>query len=131
AVGLVGDTVSLAEAGAAARTAVLNALAAVATAAAEGEVLVDEDWPEGRPEISDADVLAVLDRVHVIKMTGYVASAPGFTQQHLVLNPASELLHELLGYAGVHARSAVGVAALPLGAPVEIELFVSVDTEDD
>ncbi|MGH3898283.1 MAG: RidA family protein [Pseudonocardiaceae bacterium] len=85
-----------------ARTCALNALAAV-------------------------DGLVGLDAVvRVVKMVGFVASAPGFTAQPAVLNGASELLGEVFGAAGAHARSAVGVAELPLGAPVEIELVVEV-----
>jgi enamine deaminase RidA (YjgF/YER057c/UK114 family) len=56
----------------------------------------------------------------------YVASASGFTDQPLVANGASGLLGEIFGEAGRHARSAVGVAALPLDAPVEVELVVAV-----
>ncbi|MGH3918770.1 MAG: RidA family protein [Pseudonocardiaceae bacterium] len=85
-----------------ARTCVLNALAAV-------------------------DGLVGLDAVvRVVKVVGFVASAPGFTAQPAVLNGASELLGEVFGTAGAHARSAVGVAELPLGAPVEVELVVEV-----
>jgi enamine deaminase RidA (YjgF/YER057c/UK114 family) len=85
-----------------ARTCVLNALAAV-------------------------DGLVGLDTVaRVVKVVGFVASAPGFTAQPAVLNGASELLSEVFGAAGTHARSAVGVAELPLGAPVEVELIVEV-----
>ncbi|NMD55692.1 MULTISPECIES: RidA family protein [Tsukamurella] len=62
----------------------------------------------------------------VVKVTGYVASAPGFSNQAQVLNGASLLLGEVFGEAGVHVRSAVGVAELPLGAPVEVELTVQV-----
>ncbi|AZM47016.1 LysR family transcriptional regulator [Streptomyces sp. WAC 06738] len=63
-----------------------------------------------------------LDRVvRVVKVVGFVASAPDFTAQPGVVNGASELLGQVLGEAGVHARSAVGVAVLPLDAPVEIE----------
>lgn len=66
-----------------------------------------------------------LDRVEqVVKVVGFVASAPDFTGQPGVINGASELLGEVFGDAGVHARSAVGVAALPLGAPVEVEVTV-------
>ena len=68
-----------------------------------------------------ADAVAGLDRVRVVKVTVFVASAPDFTEQHLVANGASELLGEVLGDAGVHARSAVGVAVLPMDAPVEVE----------
>ncbi|MBA0053511.1 RidA family protein [Streptomyces sp. AJS327] len=66
-----------------------------------------------------------LDRVErVVKVTGFVASAPDFTGQPGVINGASELLAEVLGERGVHARSAVGVAVLPLDAPVEVEIQV-------
>lgn len=99
--GLVGDTVSLEQAAGAARISALNALAAI------------------------ADVLGDLDRVQqVVKVTGFVASAAGFTAQPAVINGASDLLGEVFGEAGRHARSAVGVAQLPLGAPVEVELVV-------
>jgi enamine deaminase RidA (YjgF/YER057c/UK114 family) len=64
--------------------------------------------------------------VRVVKVTGFVASAPGFTGQPGVVNGASDLLVEVLGEAGRHARSAVGVAELPLGSPVEVELVVEV-----
>jgi enamine deaminase RidA (YjgF/YER057c/UK114 family) len=104
--GLVGegpDDVAPALAKDLARTAALNALAAV------------------------ADVVGDLDAVvRVVKVVGFVASAPGFTGQPQVVNGASELLGDVLGSAGIHARSAVGVAALPLGSPVEIELVVEV-----
>ncbi|MDP8961310.1 MAG: RidA family protein [Actinomycetota bacterium] len=62
-----------------------------------------------------------LARVRVAKVTVFVASAPGFTEQHLVANGASELLGAVLGEAGAHARSAVGVPSLPLDSPVEVE----------
>jgi enamine deaminase RidA (YjgF/YER057c/UK114 family) len=85
-----------------ARTCVLNALAAV-------------------------DSVVGLDAVvRVVKLVGFVASAPGFTAQPAVVNGASELLGEVFGAAGTHARSAVGAAELPLGAPVEVELVVEV-----
>jgi enamine deaminase RidA (YjgF/YER057c/UK114 family) len=64
--------------------------------------------------------------VRVVKVVGFVASAEGFTGQPGVVNGASQLLGEVFGEAGVHARSAVGVAELPLGAPVEVELVVEV-----
>ena len=64
--------------------------------------------------------------VRVVKVTGFVASAPGFTGQPAVVNGASELLGQVFGEAGRHARSAVGVAELPLGAPVEVEVVVEV-----
>ena len=66
-----------------------------------------------------------LDRVEqVVKVVGFVSSAPDFTGQPGVVNGASELLGEVFGAAGEHARSAVGVAALPLGTPVEVEVTV-------
>jgi enamine deaminase RidA (YjgF/YER057c/UK114 family) len=64
--------------------------------------------------------------VQVVKVVGFVASAPGFTGQPGVINGASELFGEVFGDAGRHARSAVGVAELPLDAPVEVELIVQV-----
>lgn len=85
-----------------ARTAALNALAAVKS------------------------VLGSLDRVtRVVKVTGFVASAPEFTGQPGVINGASEVLGEIFGDAGIHSRSAVGVAVLPLDSPVEVEIIVS------
>jgi len=67
-----------------------------------------------------------LDRiVRVVKVVGFVASAPDFTGQPAVINGASELLQAVLGEVGQHARSAVGVAALPMDAPVEVEMVVS------
>lgn len=67
-----------------------------------------------------------LSRVRrVAKLTVFVASAPSFTDQHLVANGASELIGGVLGDAGRHARSAVGVAALPMNAPVEVEAVVA------
>ena len=73
------------------------------------------------------DALVGLDSVtRVVKVVGFVASAPGFTGQPAVVNGASDLLGEVFGEAGAHARSAVGVAELPLGAPVEVELVVEV-----
>lgn len=64
--------------------------------------------------------------VRVVKVVGFVASAPGFTGQPAVINGASELLGEVFGPAGAHARSAVGVSELPLNAPVEVELIVEI-----
>lgn len=93
-----------------ARTAGLNAVAAVAglLAAETGE-----------------EPAAALERVvRVVKVVGFVASDVAFTGQPAVVNGASNLLKELFGEAGVHARSAVGVAALPLGSPVEVEIVV-------
>lgn len=71
-------------------------------------------------------VLGSLDRVtRIIKVTGYVASAPEFSGQPAVMNGASELLGEIFGELGRHARTSIGVAVLPLDAPVEVELLVS------
>jgi enamine deaminase RidA (YjgF/YER057c/UK114 family) len=72
--------------------------------------------------------LVGLDRVvRVVKVVGFVASAPGFTGQPGVINGASELFGDVFGEAGRHARSAVGVAELPLGAPVEVEVVVEIE----
>ena len=72
-------------------------------------------------------VIGDLDKVtRVIKVVGFVASDPAFTGQPGVINGASELLGKAFGQAGVHARSAVGVAVLPLDAPVEVEITVSI-----
>ncbi|WKK70819.1 RidA family protein [Rathayibacter oskolensis] len=102
ATGKVGGGVSPEVAKDLARVCALNALAAV------------------------ADVIGSLDRVtQIVKLTGFVASAPGFNGQPGVINGASEVLGEIFGDAGKHARSAVGVAELPLDAPVEVELIVA------
>ena len=70
-------------------------------------------------------VIGDLDRVKkVVKVVGFVASDPDFSQQPAVVNGASELLEQIFGDKGIHARSAVGVAVLPLDAPVEVELIV-------
>lgn len=98
ATGRCGDALDTEQAQDQARTAALNLLA-VASDAVEGD----------------------LDRLQLVKLTVFVASAPGFAEQHLVANGASLLLHDVLGERGVHARSAVGVACLPLDAPVEVE----------
>jgi enamine deaminase RidA (YjgF/YER057c/UK114 family) len=72
-------------------------------------------------------VIGSLERVtRVVKVVGFVASAPGFTGQPAVINGASELLLDVFGDAGRHARSAVGVAALPINAPVEVEMVLEV-----
>ncbi len=102
ATGLVGSDVTPEDAKDLARTCALNALAAVGS-------------------VVDLDSV-----VRVVKVVGFVASAPGFTGQPGVVNGASELLGEVFGEAGRHARSAVGVAVLPLGAPVEVEVVVEV-----
>ncbi|MGW0020699.1 RidA family protein [Rhodococcus sp. NPDC003382] len=100
--GKVGDAVTAEDAKAAARIAALNALAAI-------------------------DALVGLDNVvRIVKVVGFVASAEGFTGQPGVINGASEFLGEVFGDAGVHARSAVGVAELPLAAPVEVEVIAEV-----
>ena len=107
ATGKVGADVTPEQAKELARACALNALAAI-------DALVG---PDG------------LDRVaRVVKVVGFVASAPDFTGQPGVVNGASELLGEVFGEAGRHARSAVGVAALPLDAPVEVELIVEITT---
>jgi enamine deaminase RidA (YjgF/YER057c/UK114 family) len=104
ATGKVGDQVSADEARGLARVCALNALAVVHD-------------------------LVGLDAVRrVVKVVGFVASAPDFTGQPAVVNGASELLVDLFGEAGRHARSAVGVAVLPLDAPVEVEMIVEVGT---
>jgi enamine deaminase RidA (YjgF/YER057c/UK114 family) len=102
AVGKVGAEVTPEEAKTLAQTCALSVLAAV-------------------------DALVGLDNVtRVVKVVGFVASAPGFTGQPEVINGASELFGAVLGDAGKHARSAVGVAELPRGVPVEVEAIVEV-----
>ena len=102
ATGKVGGEIGPDEAKGYARTCALNALAAV-------------------------DALVGLDSItRIVKVVGFVASAEGFTGQPAVVNGASELFGEVFGEAGQHARSAVGVAELPLGAPVEVELIVEI-----
>src|SRR5438045_1115891 len=103
ATGKVGGDVDPDEAHGLARICALNALAAI------------------RAEVGD------LDRIRrVVKVVGFVASDPAFTGQPGVVNGASELLGDVFGEAGRHARSAVGVAVLPLDAPVEVEVVVEV-----
>ena len=102
-VGKVGGEVSVPDAAGLARTCALNALAAAA---------------------SQAGGLDGIRRI--VKVTGFVASAPGFGGQPQVVNGASELLIEVFGEYGRHARSAVGVAELPLNSPVEVELIAEV-----
>jgi enamine deaminase RidA (YjgF/YER057c/UK114 family) len=78
--------------------------------------------------LAAASAVCDLDRVtHVVKVVGYVASAPGFTAQPAVINGASGVMSTAFGECGGHAREAVGVAALPLGAPVEVSLVLEVD----
>ena len=101
--GHVGREVTLEAAQACARQAALNAMAVVAA------------------EIGGLSKIA-----RIVRITGHVASAPGFTDQAKVLNAASELLAEIFGESGRHSRAAVGAAELPLGAPVELEMIVEV-----
>ena len=103
ATGKVGAEVTPERAAELARACALNALAAV-----DGLVGID----------------AV---VRIVKVVGFVSSAPGFNGQPAVINGASDVLGEIFGDAGVHARSAVGVSELPLDAPVEVELIVEVE----
>lgn len=105
------------------------------TLAASGKVGAEISPDKGR-ELARVCALNALAAVHalvgidsvvrVVKVVGFVASAEGFTGQPGVVNGASELFGEVFGEAGVHARSAVGVAELPLGAPVEVEIIVEV-----
>ena len=75
-----------------------------------------------------ASVVGSLDKVkRIVKVTGFVASAPGFTAQPGVINGASDLFKDVFGETGQHARSAIGVAELPLGVPVEVELIAEVE----
>jgi len=97
-----------------------------------GAALVDPADAKRYAELSALNALAAvesvlgsLDRVvRIVKVTGFVASDPSFTGQPGVINGASEFLGEVFGEAGVHARSAVGVAVLPLDSPVEVEMIV-------
>ena len=101
--GLLGKDVEIEEANKAARVCALNALAAI------------------------KGVVGDLDQIkQIVRGVGYVASVPTFTQQPAIVNGASELLVEIFGENGKHARSAVGMAVLPLNASVEIELTVEV-----
>jgi enamine deaminase RidA (YjgF/YER057c/UK114 family) len=103
ATGKVGGDVSVEDAAAMARTCALNALAAAASVAGGLEGIR-----------------------RIVKVVGFVASAPGFSSQAQVINGASEFLIEVFGEDGRHARSAIGVAELPLGTPVEVELIAEV-----
>jgi enamine deaminase RidA (YjgF/YER057c/UK114 family) len=103
ATGKVGAEVTAEDAAGMARTCALSALAAAASAAGG------------------------LERIRrIVKVVGFVASAPGFGGQPQVINGASELLIEVFGEDGKHARSAIGVAELPLNAPVEVEMIAEV-----
>ncbi|MCK0113115.1 RidA family protein [Ornithinimicrobium sp. F0845] len=101
----------------------------------EGEGLVDPEEAKRLAGICALNAIAAvksvvgdLDKVtRVVKVVGFVASDPGFTGQPGVINGASELLGKAFGEAGVHARSAVGVAVLPLDTPVEVEITVAVE----
>ena len=99
----------------------------------EGDGLVSPERANELAQVCALNALAAvksrtgsLDRVRVVKVVGFVASDPAFTGQPKVINGASELLGKVLGDNGIHARSAVGVAVLPLDAPVEVELVVEV-----
>ena len=101
--GFLGKEVSIEDANRAAQVCTLNALAAV------------------------KGVIGDLDQIKsIIRVVGYVASTPEFTKQPAVVNGASDLLLQIFGDEGKHARSAIGVSALPLNAPVEIELTVEI-----
>ena len=100
--GLLGAELTTEQGAAAAETCALNVLAIAKAAAGD------------------------LDAVRVVKLAVFVASAPGYTEQHLVANGASQLVGRVLAANGVHARSAIGVAQLPLGAPVEVEAIFEV-----
>lgn len=101
--GLLGQDVEIEDANKAARICTLNGLAAI------------------KGLIGDLDKIK-----QIVRVVGYVASVPNFTQQPAVINGASELLLEIFGDKGKHARSAVGMAVLPLNASVEVELTVEV-----
>ena len=103
ATGKIGDSLTVEEGAALARTCALNALAAAADAAGGLDAIVQ-----------------------IVKVTVFVASAPSFTGQAQVANGASEFFIQVFGDAGKHARSAVGMAVLPLDAPVEVELIAEV-----
>ncbi|GAC47702.1 RidA family protein [Gordonia aichiensis] len=101
---------------------------------ADGTVTPDQAISAARQctlnALAAIDALVGLDSItRIVKVTGFVASGPGFCGQPQVLNGASDLLADIFGEAGVHARSAVGVAELPLASPVEVELIVEVAPE--
>jgi enamine deaminase RidA (YjgF/YER057c/UK114 family) len=103
AAGKVGSSVTEEQARECARACALNAIAAVVS------------------------VVGDIDRIRrIVKVVGFVASEPDFVGQPVVVNGASDILGEIFGDAGVHARSAVGVASLPKDAPVEVEMIVEV-----
>ena len=103
AVGKVGDRVGAEEAAVLARLCALNGLAAAASVAGGLDAIT-----------------------RIVKVTGFVASVPSFTGQPAVINGASEFFIEVFGEAGRHARSAIGLAVLPLDSPVEVELIAEV-----
>lgn len=103
ATGKVGEAVTVEDAQRYARICVLNGLAAI------------------KAEIGDLDKIT-----QFTKVVGFVSSASDFDEQHVVVNGASEFLGEIFGETGTHARSAVGVAMLPMNAPVEVEMIVQV-----
>ena len=105
--GKLGGNLTIEQGYESARTAVLNALAVV------------------RQEAGELRHVA-----RVVRLSGYVASAPGFTQQPAVLNGASDLLLKVFGERGKHARLALGAAELPLSSPVELELIVALENKD-
>ena len=101
--GHVGEEITLEEGQEAARACIINMLSAI------------------RGEIGDLDKV-----VRFVKVQAFVSSKTGFTQQHIVVNAASQLLYDIFGEPGRHARTAVGVNQLPMDAPVEIEAIVEV-----
>lgn len=101
--GKVGETVTLSEAREDARQIVINALA-----------------------VLQAHLGSIAPISRCVKLNGYVASAPDFTEQPTVLNGASDLLFEIFGEAGRHARAAVGVSALPLNSPIEMDFVFEI-----
>lgn len=103
ATGKVGAEVTAEDAAGYAQTCALNAIAAI------------------KSQVED------LDKVRIVKVVGFVASDPSFTGQSAVVNGASELFGKAFGDNGAHARSAVGMAALPLDAPVEVEVIAAVE----
>jgi enamine deaminase RidA (YjgF/YER057c/UK114 family) len=104
--GVVGESVGVEQGAEAARWCALNALSVL------------------------RDALGSLDRIErVLTVLGFVASAPGFIEQPAVVDGASRLLHDVFGSAGRHSRSAIGVAALPRGGAVEIEVEVALGSE--
>lgn len=104
-IGKVGDTVTIEEAQKSAEYCILNALASL------------------------KEKIGTLDKVkQVVKVTGFVASASGFSQQAIVMNAATELLIKIFGEKGRHARSALGCAVMPRNTPVEIEMIVALES---